>query len=309
MKKVTAILLTALLMISLAACGASSKASESLSSQADSRYDSALIDEQETAEADDGLYDGSAAYAAADSDVYSNPDAKIIRTAEMTIQTLDFDSAAAMLAALTGQYGGYYESSEVENGSFYSSYNLRYGYYTIRIPKENYTSFWNSVGEVGHLYRAQESSKNVGEVYYDTEARLETLTTKRERLLALLDKADLMEDIISLESALSEVQYEIDLYSSDLRKYDSLIDYSTFTVTLEEVRRVDDTPTVQEGFGAQLLSSLKSGWVGFTDGLESFVLWLARNIITLVIWAVIVFVVIRVILAVRKKRRRPRDPE
>lgn len=307
MKKFTVILLSALLIFSLAACGAGSAAKNYDGSAVYDTMDS--IKYEEAWDTEDGLSYETGALTQTGSAVYSDPDAKIIRRAGMTIQTLDFDSSVTALAALTGQYGGYYESAQIENGSYSSQYTQRYASYVVRIPKENYGAFLDSVGQVGYIYSMEESSDNVGEEYYDTEARLETLTTKRERLLALLDKAELMEDIISLETALADVQYEIDRYTSTLRKYDSLIDYSTFTINLNEVRRFDDTPTVQESFGSRLLGSLKSGWTGFTDGLESFALWLARNIITLVILAVIVFVVVRVVLVVRRRRRRQKYEE
>lgn len=307
MKKISALLLTFLLIVSLAACGSASKSTDA-SSYNGSIMESATMDQMAPAE-DNGLYSSSTAFSQADSEVYSDPNAKIIRSANITIQTLDFDSSVTALAGLTEQYGGYYETAQIENGSYSKPSAQRYAYYVVRVPSESYVAFRDSVGEVGYVYSAEESSVNVGEEYYDTEARLDTLTTKRERLLALLDKAELMEDIIDLENALADVQYEIDMHTSTLRKYDSLIGYSTFTISLEEVRRIDDTPTVQESFGSRLLASLKAGWVGFTDGLESFALWLARNVITLVILAFIVVVIIKIVRVVRRKRRGPYDAE
>lgn len=307
MKKISAFLLTFLLIVSLAACGSASKSTDA-SSYNGSIMESATMDQMAPAE-DNGLYSSSTAFSQADSEVYSDPNAKIIRSANITIQTLDFDSSVTALAGLTEQYGGYYETAQIENGSYSKPSAQRYAYYVVRVPSESYVAFRDSVGEVGYVYSAEESSVNVGEEYYDTEARLDTLTTKRERLLALLDKAELMEDIIDLENALADVQYEIDMHTSTLRKYDSLIGYSTFTISLEEVRRIDDTPTVQESFGSRLLASLKAGWVGFTDGLESFALWLARNVITLVILAVIVVIIIKIVRVVRRKRRGPYDAE
>ena len=65
------------------------------------------------------------------------------------------------------------------------------------------------------------SAEDVGQNYSDIELRLQTQRTKQERLLALLEKAATMEDIISLENALSETEYQIEQYTSDLKRYDS----------------------------------------------------------------------------------------
>lgn len=303
MKKLTAILLAMLLIFSLVACGGASK---------DATADSATMvntgasEPAEKMESLDGIVEDSMSQiiSSADSAIYTDPNAKVIRTARMTIQTLDFDQAVVDLAALTEKYGGYYETAQVDSGGYYDQYARRSAYYVVRIPKENFVAFRDTIGSVGHIYSFSEDAQNVGEEYYDTEARLETLTTKRERLLDLLDKAELMEDIISLENALADVQYEIDMHTSSLRKYDSLIDYSTFTINLDEVFKIVDEPGPQESFGTKLLASLKEGLSDFGEGVQNFALWFARNITSLVILVVVIVVVIKVVFVVKKKKHR-----
>ena len=303
MKKLTAILLAMLLIFSLVACGGASK-----DATADSApmVNTSASEPAEKMESLDGIVEDSMSQiiSSADSAIYTDPNAKVIRTARMTIQTLDFDQAVVDLAALTEKYGGYYETAQVDSGGYYDQYARRSAYYVVRIPKENFVAFRDTIGSVGHIYSFSEDAQNVGEEYYDTEARLETLTTKRERLLDLLDKAELMEDIISLENALADVQYEIDMHTSSLRKYDSLIDYSTFTINLDEVFKIVDEPGPQESFGTKLLASLKEGLSDFGEGVQNFALWFARNITSLVILVVVIVVVIKVVFVVKKKKHR-----
>lgn len=297
MKKRIALSLSFLLIFALTACGAGSGGSSTATGDAPSYYNSnADIDSTGIAH-DDEFFSISV-----DSSIYSDPDAKVIRTAELTIQTTDFDQSTANLAALTEEQGGYYESAQVDGGGYYDQYANRTASYIVRIPKENFTVFRDKVGEVGHLYSIQENSKDVGEEYYDTEARLATLETKRERLLVLLDKAELMEDIISLENALADVQYEIDMHNTTLRKYDSLIDYSTFTIYLEEVVKISQEPTPEDGFFTRLGVSFHDGFEGFLNGVQHLAFWLARNIIVLVILAVIIMVVVKLSRKHYKKR-------
>lgn len=302
MKKIIALILSFLFVFALVACGASNKtaANDSAIVETSSSYSTKMYDVDNNG----GIMDqASDMITSVNSSIYSDPSAKIIRTARMTIQTLDFEKSITDLAALTENHGGYYETAQIESGGYYNQNARRSAYYVVRIPKENFVAFRDAIGSVGYVYSATEDTQDVGEDYYDTEARLETLTTKRERLLALLDKAELMEDIISLESALADVQYEIDMHTSTLRKYDSLIDYSTFTINLDEVVKIDEEPGPQESFGAKLLDSLKDGWSDFVDGLQDFAFWFARNVITLVILAMIVVIVIKVVFVIRKKRR------
>lgn len=309
MKKKLALVLSFLIVFALVftACGSNKAAMDSMTSADMEAYAPA---EKPKAEADysmteDGMYaeESMDIYQSVDSAIYTDPNAKIIRTAQLTIQTTEFDQSISALAELTEKQGGYYETAQVDGGSYYNQYANRSAYFVVRIPKANFVAFRDSVSSVGHLLSISEDTQNVGEEYYDAEARLATLETKHERLLALLDKAELMEDIITLESALADVQYQIDKYNTTLRKYDSLIDYSTFTIHVNEVVEIKEEPKAQEGFGTKLLASLKDGFSDFTDAMESFAYWFARNIITLVILAVIIFVVIKIVLWRRKKCR------
>ena len=236
----------------------------------------------------------------ADSVIYTSPDAKVIRSANLVIQTTEFEASVAALAALTEEQGGYYETARVEGGGIYDSNANRSAYYVVRIPKENFTSFRDAVGEVGHLYSIEEGTQDVGERYYDTEARLATLTTKRERLLSLLEKAEKMEDIIALESALADVQYEIDSHTATLRKYDSLIDYATFEIRLNEKIVIAHEPGAADSFGKRLGAAFTDGMGDFFDGVQDLILFLARNLIGVLIVVVVAAVVI---LKARKRQK------
>ena len=249
--------------------------------------------------ADGALSESKSSY---ESDIYASDSNKIIRTANLTIQTTEFDAAVDALNRLTGENGGYFETAEVEGGGFYDKYARRSAYYVVRIPKENFIAFRDGTGAIGHVYSISENTQDVGETYYDTEARLATLTTKRERLLSLLEKAEVMEDIISLENALADVQYEIDRHTATLRKYDSLIGFSTFYIRLNEVVQITEEPGVKDSFGSRLVTSLKAGFADFGEGVQDFALWLARNLIGVIMFAAIV--VVAVVVACRQVRRR-----
>ena len=311
MKKKRTLLLSALLLLSmvLTACGGSAGGSASGGS-----WNGSVMSDAGTGNpgpgSDPGIWMENESFPeSADSSVYADPDAKVIRTAELTIQTTEFDQSVSALAALTEQVGGYYENASVDGGGYYDRYANRTASYVVRVPKENYNTFRNKMGEVGHLYRISEETDDVGEVYYDTEARLATLKTKQDRLLALLEKADLMEDIISLENALSDVQYEIELHSTTLRKYDSLIDYATFHIYLEEVVKISTEPTPEDSFLTKLGASFGRGAEGFVSGLGNLILWLARNIIGLVILAIVVVVVVKIVLRLKKRRSSPPEDQ
>lgn len=303
MKKISLLLAVFLaLAIVLTGCGSNGN------SAADAEFYAPAASSEPKVSYDSGVKYTESSSTTGSYDIYANDSNKIIRTANLTIQTTEFDDAVEALNQLTNQYGGYFETAEIQSGSYHNQYANRSAYYVVRVPKENFIAFRDGSGGIGHVYSISENTQDVGENYYDTEARLQTLTTKRDRLLALLEKAEVMEDIITLENALADVQYEIDMHTATLRKYDSLIGYSTFNIRLNEVEKITEQPSVKESFGSKFMSNLKKGFESFGEGAQDFAIWFARNLIGIVIFiAVVVAVVLIVIRQIRRRRRVKKD--
>ena len=214
---------------------------------------------------------------------------KLIYTADIHLQTTKYEETFGKLSALVDQMGGYFEKSSIENGTMYYS-GYKSGYYTIRVPSENFRMFLDAAGNDGHVVSLQENVRDVGEVYFNIESQIETLKIKEERLQELLKKAENLGDIITLESELSNVEQMLKMYGTDLNHYDSLIGYSTINLTLEEVSAYSDS-AYKESFGTRFIRASKRGVVNFVEGVQDFIIWIGSNIIGLVILAVIIFVI------------------
>ncbi|MBQ2634312.1 MAG: DUF4349 domain-containing protein [Oscillospiraceae bacterium] len=217
---------------------------------------------------------------------------KMIYTADVELESVDFDAAANALAALTAELGGWYESSQLNNRSRYRSAS-----YTVRVPAEQFSDFCARVGEAAALRSLSRSAEDVSERYYDQEARLSTQRTKLERLQALLERAEAMEDIIALESAIAETELVIENLTGSLRHYDSLVGYATVRVRLQEVSRETETETAPIGFGARLADALRSGATGFVSSLEDVLVALAG------VWAGLLCLALLAVAAVLLLRR------
>ena len=214
---------------------------------------------------------------------------KMIHRAELELETTDFDQAVADLADLTERMGGYYESSTVaDRGSDY-----RWANYTIRVPADQYSAFLDQAGTLCHETWRNTTQDDVSEAYYDVQGRLTTQRVKLERLQALLEQAENMEDIITIESAISETQESIDRLSGSLQHYDSMVDYATVYINLNEVYQLSTVQQTPAGFAQRLGNAFDGGWRGFLTGMESLVVALAYGWMWILLLAVIVAVVIR----------------
>ena len=295
------VVLTLLLLLA-AGCASSSKtdsaaadtvASAETSSSMDMGYGNSAAAPQEAPEADMVVED------AVTEESGDTREQKLIRTAYLELETTTFDESAAVLEALTQEMGGYFESSTVgDRGSGYS-----WGEYTIRVPVEQYSAFLNQAGELCHETWRNVTQDDITESYYDTQGRLKTQQIKLERLQALLAQAERMEDIITIESAISDTEWEIENLTGSLRHYDDLVDYATVHITLTEVYRLSNVEQVPDSFASRLGGAFTGGWHSFVEGLEDLAVSLAYSWMWILVLAVVVLAVLRTVLRRRKARR------
>ena len=298
-RKLFALALALLLVLSLAACGGSKSAeftAEAPAASADMAYpmEPGMAEEMgfDFSSTASGGTNGGAAYPAGQ---------KLIRTAQMNLETTDFEKAVQGLTDLTEQMGGYFESSSVGKRS-----NGRWADYTVRIPAEKYQSFLDQAGELCHETWRDTQQEDISERYYDTQGRLKTQQIKLERLQALLAKAENMEDIITIESAISETEQMIDDLSGTLRHYDDQVDYATVSISLSEVYKLSDVEEVPDSFISRLGKAFSGGWSDFTDGLENFAVALAYGWMWVLILAAVAVAVVRIF---RKRRRKAKKAD
>ena len=299
MKKKLLTLSTVLaLLLTLTACGAASKetyaaAPSSPAAGADTNF-----------KAEEEYYGGDMGMAVTESTADSAgavSGQKLIRTASLEMETLEFETTTASLTTLVADMGGYIENSSLRNrGSGY-----RYASYVVRIPADRYEEFLNQAGSLCHETWRSTSQEDISELYYDTQGRLKTQQIKLERLQDLLAQAVTMEDIITIESAISETEMLIDSYSGTLRHYDGKVDYATIDISINEVYKYSNTEEAPTTFGQRMGNAFTQGWANFLDALEDLAVSFAYSWMWWLLFGGLAVVLVRV---VRRKERRFRLP-
>jgi len=213
---------------------------------------------------------------------------KLVYTANLRLQTIDYTKTEADITDLVERLGGYFEYAYVDRGGYYAETSRMTGSYVVRVPAAKFEELLTSVGETCHIVSIDRSVEDIGAEYFDTETRLNTLRTKMERLTTLLAKADKMSDIIELENSIANTQYEIDWQTSTLNRYDNLVGFSTVNFSLEQVARLSGSVTDAEGFFPALARSFSDGFAHFADSVQGVVLWFAYNLLSLAAFVAIV---------------------
>ena len=250
---------------------------------------------EEESVTEDSIFDSSSSGNSANN--YSG-NRKLIRTYNLDVETLEFDEFVSALTSEVSAIGGYIESSSV-NGNSYNYSSSRYANFTCRIPAEKVPAFLNTIDGLGNVTYSYENTTDVTLTYVDTEARIKSLQTEYDRLLELLAEADSIDTIILLEQRITDVRYQIESYTSKLRTYDNLVDYSTVTLGVNEVKRVSagEKETVWERISSDFGDNVYDIWIGAQD----FFVWFVANIPYFIIWAVIIAGIVFVAGLVLKK--------
>ncbi len=234
---------------------------------------------------------------------------KLIENLYYQIETLQFDESVKKAQSLYQSLGGYVQESSVEG---LSGRGLRSAHYVLRIPQEKSAELKNRTSELGNVLRTDSSVQNVTDEYYDIEARLKSLRAQEERLLALLEKSGSLEDIVQLEQALSDVTYQIEKLTGTLRNYDSLIQYMTVTIDLQEVTKETEVSQAPVTLGERISAQLHSTVTGLGEFGETTLIFLVGGLPVLALLAVlglIAFWIVRRVRRSRKKRQeKPKAP-
>ena len=225
-------------------------------------------------------------------------DRKLIKTVNISAETEAFDELVPQLQKRVEELGGYIESISVYDiGSYYVEDTMqkqRCAQITARVPKEALDGFLAQVGEQTNVTSRSENVEDVTLQYVDLDSHKKVLLTEQERLLALMEQAESVEDIITIEGRLSEVRYQIESMESQLRTYDNKIDYSTVYLSIEEVRKYSapQTATVWQRIGSGFMKSLEDIGFGIRDFAIYFVIDLPYIILGL-LGIVVAFFVLR----------------
>lgn len=301
MKKLLALMTAMLLMVSLiTGCGASVNKSEAAMDAPAADAPAMGMDEDIYVESESGL---------TSADSTSNPlpeNQKIITTLFMEAETDDMDPLLADINQKIQELGGYMESQDIYNGSASNNYRYRYANMTIRIPAEKLDGFVNHVSENTNIISKTTTTENITLTYIATESRMKALETEQTRLLELLAMAENMEDLLLIESRLTEVRAELEKVASTLRNYDNLVNYSTVNLNVREVKEytdVEEPETVWQRISKGFTRNLKNVGEGLVDFFVGFVIAIPY----LLILAVIAAVVITIIVVSSRKRKKKKE--
>jgi hypothetical protein len=166
---------------------------------------------------------------------------------------------------------------------------------TVRIPSAKVTATIDELKRLGTKPTVKISTADVTGQARDLEARITALRASVDRLVTLMTKATSTQDLITIESALSERQSNLESLQSQKRQQDDQVDLSTFQVHLgSEASAKVETP-------GTFIDGLATGWRALAAFLAG-VLVVAGILLPWIMAAAVIAAAVLVVLRVRRSR-------
>jgi hypothetical protein len=172
---------------------------------------------------------------------------------------------------------------------------------TVRIPSAKVTATLDELKRLGKAESVKISTADVTSQVQDLGARITALQASVDRLLTLMTKATSTQDLITIESALSERQANLESLQGQKRQLDDQVDLSTFQLHIgSEATAKAETP-------GTFIDGLATGWRALAAFFAG-VLVVAGILLPWIVAVALIAAAVLFIIRVRRSRAAGIDP-
>ncbi len=167
---------------------------------------------------------------------------------------------------------------------------------TLRIPAESLDATLEKLGDLGTVVEISTTADDVSSQVKDVDARVKSLQASVDRLTALLATATDVDQLVSIESSLTQRQGDLESMLAQQRSLGDAVDLATITLSL--ISEEDAPPPAAP---VTFLTGLETGWNAFVGFISGAVVVIGVLIPWLVFFGIVAAVVL-VIVRWRKRR-------
>ena len=200
---------------------------------------------------------------------YSNADVDermIVRNGDMELVVEDITQTVEDITQMSLAFGGYVVSSYVRG----EEEEMR-GWITFRVTDDKFDTALEQLRDMAVKVESENTySQDVTEEYIDLQARLANAEATEQQYLALLDKAEEVDDILNIYNYLNRIRTEIEQLKGQIQYLEQTTSTSLISVSLEPEEAV-----VGDGWSVMdVLKSAARGLVTAGKVLGTIAIWL-----------------------------------
>jgi hypothetical protein len=215
----------------------------------------------------------------------------IIRTAQLSLITKEFDKARTNIEAILKRHRGYVGELRV-GGNTGSGRSLTA---TLRVPADQLDATLTDVKTLGRVESESQSGQDTTSEYVDLQARLGNARNTEQRLTDLLrNRTGKLSDVLQVEQELNRVRGEIEQMEAEQQTLEHRVNFATIDLKLAEEYQAQlssPAPSVR----MQLRNATVNGFRNASETLLGILLFLAESGPTLLLWLLILLFPARLI--------------
>jgi hypothetical protein len=160
---------------------------------------------------------------------------QVIRQAQMQISVTSgsFDTKLTAVRNLVQLEGGFIAGTDAQVNPAASD-QIRSGVITFMVPVEKFDVTIDALSQLGKVQNEHISGQDVSAQYVDLQARLANQEAQRNAMLALLGKAQTVQDIIAVQNQLGQITGYIEQLKGQIAYIEHNTAFSTVTVNIIE---------------------------------------------------------------------------
>ncbi|MHC1702272.1 MAG: DUF4349 domain-containing protein [Tenuifilaceae bacterium] len=194
-------------------------------------------------------------------EMIENPDKKIIKTAYLNIEVLNYDSSRKLIDATLKIYKAYVVNENLQNNDYQITNNLN-----IKVPADKFEILLKDISKFAKKVDYQNiEMQDVTEEFIDVETRLANSRKVEQTYIRLLRKTDSIEDILKIEQKLGEIRTDIESTQGRLKYLNHQVNLSSINLTIYQKIDFKYVPEKSEGFFQRLIKSIDLGWKGIVS--------------------------------------------
>jgi len=213
---------------------------------------------------DEGKYPSDGGQSSSDSEEPTE-DRKIVKTGYMTLEVEDITETMDKVAEMADEFNGYVVSSYKYN------YEQRVeGRIVIRVLFEKFDDAFARLRQLAiSVPYETTTATDVTEEYVDLEAQLSNLLATEAQYLILMEKAENVDEMLMVQSELSNVRREIERIEGRMKYLEQTSDTALIEVNLRETKGL-----AEPWSASAALRSAVRGLTTFGRGLATVLIWL-----------------------------------
>ncbi len=152
-----------------------------------------------------------------------------IFSAQMSVEVEDVESAITQVASIARQMDGYVAAS---SASIFGDQEV--ATITIRVPRDKFYPAIGAVELLGEMKDKATQNDDVTEEFIDLTARRDNLQNQEERLHEILDLANSVEEVLTVERELERVRGEVERLTGRINYLENNVALSTIAIAFAQ---------------------------------------------------------------------------